>query len=77
MTALGPWFALPSGRWHVEDLVQSRDRKDLAELGTQVANGHVPTPGKFLAQADQRAEQLAGDVLHVGEVEEQVGTDGD
>jgi len=56
----------------VEEPAQARDRKDLMDLRTQVANGQVPAPGEQLpVQADQGVERLAGDVFDVAEVEEQ------
>src|SRR5262249_19125904 len=70
---LGRGLGLLSCPAQVEELVQSRDHKDLLDLRTQVAHDQVPAPGKqLLVQADQRAERRAGDVLHVAEVEEQV-----
>src|SRR5262249_37761893 len=71
-TILGRSLDLLPCQSQVEELVQPRDRKDLMDPRTQVANGQVPPPGEqLLVQAEQCAERRAGAVFDVAEVEEQ------
>src|SRR5262249_33605281 len=48
LTLLDRWLGRLPCPAQVEEPVQFRDRKDLLDLRTQVANGHVPPPGEQL-----------------------------
>src|SRR5205085_11294952 len=55
----------------VEELVQARDLEDLVDLRIDIAEDQAALGGlHLLVQRDQLAERGAGEVLDVGEVEQ-------